>query len=365
MFLLVHQSSELYGSDRSFLSVVKVLRREYPNKKITVILPNLEGPLVPLLKQENVELIKDEKGYIRKIYLKSPFTLIKNLISSSGWLKTFAREYDVIYINTVVCISAILASRNFKKKIIHIREIPSGKQKFFFKNLLKFSKARLIYNSKASQVAMGLDGKVVYNGVSVTNDMEIEQNNFDSKGVKNFLLIGRISEWKGHLFLLEALERLEQKIELTILGSLAPGRDEFNQKLKSQLKKLEGQHTIKVVNFSNNTEPYFQNTDFVIVPSVLPEPFGRVAVEAMAYKKVPIVADHGGLSEIVTNANFGIKFIPNDPNSLVTEIQNCIDMSSSDYEKIASATYEHYLQNFSEKIYQQNMLNQLKDDLNV
>ena len=134
MFLLVHQSSELYGSDRSFLSVVKALRQEYPNKKITVILPDLEGPLVALLEQQDVHLIEDPKGYIRKIYLKSPFKLIKNLISSFLWIRGLSQEYGIIYINTVVCVSAILASRKFNSKIIHIREIPTGKQKTFFKN---------------------------------------------------------------------------------------------------------------------------------------------------------------------------------------------------------------------------------------
>lgn len=365
MFLLVHQSSELYGSDRSFLSVVKILRQEYPDKKITVILPDLEGPLIPLLVKEDVELVEDTKGYIRKIYLKSPFKLFKNLISSLMWIRSLSKEYDIIYINTIVCISAILASRKFKNKVVHIREIPSGKQRFFFKNLLKFSKAKLIYNSLASREAMQLDGRIIYNGVSVPNNMNEQAHSFNIDSIKKFLLIGRISEWKGHLFLLEALEKLDTQIELTILGSLAPGREEFNQNLNEQLKLIEKKHSVQIVDFTNDTESYFRNTDFVVVPSILPEPFGRVAVEAMAYKKIPIVANHGGLAEIVTNPNLGIKFNPNDKESLITEIQYCITMTESEYNKISEETYAHYQQNFSESIYQKNMMEQLKGELNV
>lgn len=365
MFLLVHQSSELYGSDRSFLSVVKALRKEYPNKKISVILPDLTGPLIPLLENENVNLIEDKQGYIRKIYLKSPFKLIKNLFSSYLWIRSLAKEYDIIYINTVVCVSAILASRKFKNKIVHIREIPTGKQLTFFKNLLKFSKAKLIYNSKASKEAMQLDGTIVYNGVSVANNMQETEHKVNEKAPKRFLLIGRISEWKGHLFLLEALESLDTKIELTILGSLAPGRDEFNANLNAQLKRLEHKHSVEIIGFTNDTEPYFRNTDFVIVPSVLPEPFGRVAVEAMAYHKIPIVANHGGLAEIVTAPEIGVRFIPNDKADLVSKLKACLAMSSLDYERISASTHTHYQQNFSETIYQTNMLELLKGEINV
>jgi glycosyltransferase involved in cell wall biosynthesis len=55
--------------------------------------------------------------------------------------------------------------------------------------------------------------------------------------------------------------------------------------------------------------------DVSVVPSLF-EPFGIVALEAMAAKSPVVVSDAGGLSEIVENEQTGIKVYPNNPDSL-------------------------------------------------
>jgi glycosyltransferase involved in cell wall biosynthesis len=51
------------------------------------------------------------------------------------------------------------------------------------------------------------------------------------------------------------------------------------------------------------------------VPSLF-EPFGIVALEAMAAKSPVVVSDTGGLSEIVEHDSTGVKVYPNNPDSL-------------------------------------------------
>ena len=55
--------------------------------------------------------------------------------------------------------------------------------------------------------------------------------------------------------------------------------------------------------------------DVSVVPSLF-EPFGIVALEAMAAGSPVVVSDTGGLSEIVDHDLNGVKVYPNDPNSL-------------------------------------------------
>ena len=52
-----------------------------------------------------------------------------------------------------------------------------------------------------------------------------------------------------------------------------------------------------------------------VVPSLF-EPFGIVALEAMAAKSPVVVSDTGGLSEIVQHDVTGVKVYPNNPDSL-------------------------------------------------
>jgi glycosyltransferase involved in cell wall biosynthesis len=55
--------------------------------------------------------------------------------------------------------------------------------------------------------------------------------------------------------------------------------------------------------------------DVSVVPSLF-EPFGIVALEAMAAKSPVVVSDTGGLSEIVEHDLTGVKVYPDNPESL-------------------------------------------------
>jgi glycosyltransferase involved in cell wall biosynthesis len=55
--------------------------------------------------------------------------------------------------------------------------------------------------------------------------------------------------------------------------------------------------------------------DVSVVPSLF-EPFGIVALEAMAARSPIVVSDTGGLSEIVEHDVTGVKVYPNNPDSL-------------------------------------------------
>ena len=58
----------------------------------------------------------------------------------------------------------------------------------------------------------------------------------------------------------------------------------------------------------------------VILPSILPEPFGLVAIEAMALGVPPIAPNHGGFTELITPGVDGILFPPGDPDALATTL---------------------------------------------
>jgi glycosyltransferase involved in cell wall biosynthesis len=59
----------------------------------------------------------------------------------------------------------------------------------------------------------------------------------------------------------------------------------------------------------------FAVADCAVFPSLY-EPFGIVALEAMALGCPVVVSDVGGLSEVVTHKETGITVFPNDPESI-------------------------------------------------
>ncbi len=64
---------------------------------------------------------------------------------------------------------------------------------------------------------------------------------------------------------------------------------------------------------------------FVVIPTTGIETFGRVAAEAMAKGTPPIVAAHGGLSEIVTDGETGLVFPPGDAAELASRVRRLTD----------------------------------------
>ena len=66
-----------------------------------------------------------------------------------------------------------------------------------------------------------------------------------------------------------------------------------------------------------------QCADVSVVPSLF-EPFGIVALEAMAAKSPVVASDTGGLSEIIEHDVTGVKVYPNNPDSLAWGINKVL-----------------------------------------
>jgi len=65
----------------------------------------------------------------------------------------------------------------------------------------------------------------------------------------------------------------------------------------------------------------------IVVPSTKPEPFGLVAIEAMAAGRSVIAANHGGLCEIVVDGVTGSFVAPSSQEELAGAIQKYIEDS--------------------------------------
>ena len=365
--LMVHQGAELYGSDRSFLSIVCYYKKNFSgfNK---VILP-YEGELSECMKGAGVEPFYHNLGILRKKDVKKPFSFLINLIRS---IKFYCNEYknvDVIYINTVVMLSALLAAIFYRNKVIicHVREIPSKNQMWLFKLLLKASRAKLIYNSLATKKAFNIVGDVIYNGVAAGNDLEIEGVSNDLTLKTNFLIIGRINDWKGQDLLLKAVFRLDlavkKRIQVRIVGGTFGGDNSALVELHRLVEQHKLSDVVRFYDFSDDPSEHYIWADWTVVPSKRPEPFGRVAIESFAFSKPVIAANHGGLTEIITDQENGYLFEPNSSEGLASTIQFASRQSKSEFNQFCIAAKAEYVQRFSELSYQLNLYKAITGDL--
>jgi glycogen(starch) synthase len=85
----------------------------------------------------------------------------------------------------------------------------------------------------------------------------------------------------------------------------------------------------------------YRIADLTVVPSIY-EPFGLVALEAMASGCPCLVADTGGLREVVPNDHVGLRFRSRDPESLGRMAQRLlVDVQLRD--RLIAEASEHVL----------------------
>jgi glycosyltransferase involved in cell wall biosynthesis len=359
--LAVHQGYELYGSDRTFISSLHGLRNYYPRSVIHVVLPQ-EGELAELLRAADFTVQIDKLWVARKSHgvlrLASQMLLFPIFVWRA--LQRM-RVADVCYINTAVIFDYAIAARFAKAEhVIHVHEIPTGLALRVVTGILKFSRAMLIYNSSATERAFKRLGmqrhQVILNGVNVQN-VPNEQDNAEDKRALNILMIGRINDWKGQDLLLEAVTTLNEA-EAAQLAIRFVGSTFESSPAEAKLRKLAGDMSlpcrISFDGFVKDPSPLYKWADAVVVPSRKPEPFGLVAVEAMAHSLPVVAANHGGLAEIVVNGQTGILFEPNNGVELGRAIKQLAG-NPGHAKAMGSAGRRRYEELFTEASYQRNI----------
>jgi glycogen(starch) synthase len=130
---------------------------------------------------------------------------------------------------------------------------------------------------------------------------------------------GRLVHEKGVQTLLDALRRLRAAhpgLRLAIAGT-----GPFENALHDRARKLRIARAVDWLGFVEDEElaPLLAAADVVVVPSLY-EPFGIVALEAAAAQAPVVVAESGGLVDLVTDRIATASFPPGDADALVRAI---------------------------------------------
>lgn len=134
------------------------------------------------------------------------------------------------------------------------------------------------------------------------------------------LMPGRLTAWKGQSLVLQALAQLEaglpeQPWHCVFAGSDKPdGR--YVQELTQLAHSLGLDNRIRFAGHCDDMPAAMALATMVLVPSLRPEPFGRVVVEAQAMCRPVIVSHHGAAVETVDNGVTGLSVRPNNAADL-------------------------------------------------
>ena len=161
---------------------------------------------------------------------------------------------------------------------------------------------------------------MIPNGVNVNvydkieSDLESYRARFALPEEKIVLYVGRLVYEKGIHVLINAVPKVLEKVNAKFI---IVGSGYMKDQLLNIVRSMSLEHKVLFLGFADDeTLLRLQKcADVSVVPSLF-EPFGIVALEAMAAKSPVVVSDTGGLSEIVKHNVTGFKAYPNNPESL-------------------------------------------------
>lgn len=177
-------------------------------------------------------------------------------------------------------------------------------------------------------------GVVIYNLVNIDNNPLFDFN----KKNKSFVYAGRIDDRrKGIVELIDGFNlfcRNHKDHHLFLVGN-----GDINIKNNLNIVKcgfVDHKKLMDILSFSR----------FVVVPSKMPEPFGRVVIESMLSGSFVLTTGKGGISEIVNNA-----FIfDSNPVDISNIFSKAVGLSDTVYNKMVVDNYNYVIEHFGSNV---------------
>ncbi|MFY9287921.1 MAG: lipid-A-disaccharide synthase [Alphaproteobacteria bacterium] len=301
----------------------------------------------------------------RDVATKNPLKMIAN----AYWLADFIRDnnVDVIHARSrAPAWSAYWASRMTKRPFVttnHAAYKFSNPLKKFYNSVMvrgdriiaisrfiagHIEKSYGVARDKVRTIPRGIDlAKFDPDTISTERQAALRQEWGLEKEARLLLLPSRLSPIKGQLTVIEAMALLPQNLPLTtvILGD-DQGRKAYREELEALVAKHSLGNRIKFIPHCRDMPLAYSIANLVIAPSLVPEGFGRVPVEAMAMGTPVIATELGGFTETIQPGVTGWLVMPNNPRVLANVIEQALNQSPQQRDDMRRAAMNYVRTHF-------------------
>ena len=330
---LTHPGASLYGSDRMLLESLRGMIEAGMDP--VVVLPE-EGPLATRAREWGVRVLLRPMPVLRKSAL-SPWGVPRLVtVAAAAAVRDIAlltrSRPDVVYVSTLTTPTWVLLPRLLGIPVVcHVHEAESTAARWVQRALSAplLAANRILVNSEHSRAVllrswpdMHLRTDVVRNGVPGPTSAAAPRR-AEGGGRFRLLFVGRLSERKGVLVALDAFEAAlvaGLDAHLDVVGDTFVEHVGFARLLQHRLRDEVFQGRVTVHGFATDVWGHLAECDVLLVPSVLPEPFGNTAVEGALAGRPVIASDTGGLPEALRGIDSARLVPPGDAGALARAV---------------------------------------------
>jgi len=160
----------------------------------------------------------------------------------------------------------------------------------------------------------------------------------------------RVSPTKGHKILIDAMAKLGRKDIFCVIAGVTEGYESYVAELEQYIDSKGLGSQIRIVGLCTDMPAAYKMSNAVTCPSVLPEGFGRIAIEAMAMGKPFVGTNTGGYTETIKNGETGWLVEPNDVDALAEAIEKALAMDQKQRDVFAKKVIKYALENFTNEL---------------
>lgn len=162
------------------------------------------------------------------------------------------------------------------------------------------------------------------------------------EGPITFLLAGRLTPIKGHETVIAAAARLSgagRDLRVIFAGD-DQGRTAFRQSLEASVRAAGLEDRVRLVGHCDDMPAAFLAADVALLPTLVPESFGRAAVEPQVMGRPVIASDHGGTTETVLPGQTGWLAAPGDADAWTAAMAAAADLGREGLAKLGAGARE-------------------------
>lgn len=337
--LFIFHEGSMTGAPLFLHRFLNALKTTQPNIDILVHCA-ADGPLVQIIKNEGFYTISFNKSEPNTTKLKKIYLRIKYYLNLS--ILFLKHKPDLIYSNTITNTGQVILARLFPiKVIVHMHEGRefASRMKFKLKLSSLFTTKYIVgseYVNKTLKEYCSKEGVVIYNGIdwkSILKKISPEVQPCFTLGI-----LGTIDSNKGQLVAIKAVDHLIKHQRLSIKLKIAgQTRDQaYYDILRNYIERNDLSEHIELMGPIPRKSSFYNSIDAVVVPS-FDEAFPTVILEAMAYKKIVLASETGGITEIITDHEDGLLFTSGDYMHLAGQIVFIITNPKNTLEMINKA----------------------------
>jgi glycosyltransferase involved in cell wall biosynthesis len=358
--LFVDHESRLSGGQRDLVDLVRALPRDRVDVHAAV---PADGALADALRAHGATVhivAMDERlrAASRWELARGPHQMVRHLAGfarAALALRRLSRRVrpDVVHTNSMKAhLLAIPAARAAGAPLVwHVRDIvEEGWLQRAFILAGRVAPARVVCLSEVAAAPFrrsGLGGKtrVVYNGIRLTpvarrSVAAARRRLGATNGEPVVGIVGQIAHWKGQDTFVEAAGLIAARVpdvRFAVVGAcLFPQNEgDFAAAIRRRSTELGLDDRLVWTGSLEPIEPVMAALDVVVHASRLPEPFGRVIVEAMASGTPVVASERGAGPEIVTN-EVGSLVAPDDPVRLAAAVEALLNDAGRDERRAAA-----------------------------